>query len=249
MRLHKLFIVTAVAFLLSACQSLFGPNFSKPLEAEHIKWEHRPAGCTSSDCPFVNIDTLRFNDERLNAAIVRALLEKTRTEPDAPLPASLEAYEHYFLNRAQPGWSSYLQASIREQHDGLTIIELSSYLDTGGAHGMPGRGMLNYDRQQQKVLTLQDMLLPGQEGAFWKVAQTAHEAWLVANDLQNNTEFRKNWPFERTTNIALDFGSMTLKYDVSSLGPYAMGHPIIKIPYPRLNGILHPEYFPGRRSH
>jgi hypothetical protein len=29
----------------------------------------------------------------------------------------------------------YLQAKVREQHDDLVIIELSSYLDTGGAHG------------------------------------------------------------------------------------------------------------------
>ncbi|WP_164248054.1 DUF4163 domain-containing protein, partial [Stenotrophomonas maltophilia] len=75
-----------------------------------------------------------------------------------------------FLDSAEPGWSSYLQAKVREQHDGLVIIELSSYLFTGGAHGMPGRGFINYDRRQHKVLSLQDMLVPGQEEAFWKQA-------------------------------------------------------------------------------
>jgi len=37
-----------------------------------------------------------------------------------------------------------------------------------------------------------------------------------------------------------------LKYDVSTIAPYALGHVELKIPYPRLNGILKPELFPGR---
>lgn len=31
---------------------------------------------------------------------------------------------------------------------------------------MPGRGFINYSRKLDKVLTLQDMLVPGQEETF-----------------------------------------------------------------------------------
>ena len=115
----------------------------------------------------------------------------TRENNETPLPASLAAYERQFLDSAEPGWSSYLQAKVREQHDGLVIIELSSYLFTGGAHGMPGRGFINYDRRQHKVLSLQDMLVPGQEEAFWKQAELAHKAWLLANKLDRDADFQK----------------------------------------------------------
>ncbi|MNH42595.1 hypothetical protein D3C79_1043250 [compost metagenome] len=55
----------------------------------------------------------------------------------------MQAYEQQYLATADKRNSSYLQAKVREQHDGLVIIELSSYLDSGGAHGMPGRGFIN----------------------------------------------------------------------------------------------------------
>ncbi|MFK4131535.1 MULTISPECIES: RsiV family protein [Pseudomonas] len=248
MRLSKLLVIASAAVLLSACQSFFKPDLNEPLKPKRVAWEHRPAGCANADCPFVNVDTLKFDDEHLNAIIEQALLEETRPEPGAPVAQSLDAYEQDFLRNAQPRWSSYLQANIREQHDGLVIVELSSYLDTGGAHGQPGRSIINYDRQQKKVLTLQDILVPGQEQAFWDVAKTAHQAWLIANGLKDDGAFEKEWPFVKTSNIALDFGAVTLKYDVTSIAPYSMGHPLIKIPYPKLNGIVRPEYFPGRRA-
>jgi hypothetical protein len=55
-----------------------------------------------------------------------------------------------------------------------------------------------------------------------------------------------NWPFVKTPNVALTYGGVILKYDVTTLAPYALGHVELKIPYPRLNGILKPELFPGR---
>ncbi len=182
MRLLKFAALGSLVVLLSACQSLFKPGLDDPLPTERLASEHLKPGCQGEQCPLVNIDTLKFPDEpQLDPIVERALLEMTRENNETPLPASLAAYERQFLDSAEPGWSSYLQAKVREQHDGLVIIELSSYLFTGGAHGMPGRGFINYDRRQHKVLSLQDMLVPGQEEAFWKQAELAHKAWLLAN--------------------------------------------------------------------
>nr|BFE91943.1 hypothetical protein GCM10020185_24790 [Pseudomonas brassicacearum subsp. brassicacearum] len=128
----------------------------------------------------------------------------TRTTPDAPVAPTLAAYREQFLRNATPRNSSYLQAKVREQHDGLVIIELSSYLDTGGAHGTPGRGFINYSRQQHKVLTLSDMLLPGQEEAFWKAAQVAHNSWLISTKLDQEPEFLKQWSFQKNPTRGAD---------------------------------------------
>lgn len=247
MTLVKLTSVAVLALALGACQSLFQPNMRTPLEVKRDRWEHIKPGCSNADCPLVNIDTIHFPaNPRLDGIVEKRLLQLTQDNERSALPSSLKAYEEQFMASAQSRNSSYLQAKVREQHDGLVIIELSSYLDTGGAHGMPGRGFINYSRQQDKVLSLQDMLVPGQEATFWKTAEEAHKGWLISTGMDKDAEFVKTWPFRQTPHIALTYGAVVLKYEVYAIAPYSMGHIELKIPYPRLNGVIRPELFPGR---
>ena len=248
MNFLKTLAAAGLLLALGGCQSLFGPGLGDPLSARHTAFEHLQPGCQGEQCPLFNLDTLSFDAEpALNAAIETQLLDLTRNTPDDPRPASLAGYERDFLASAKPGWSSYLQAKIREQHDGLVIVELSSYVFTGGEYGQPGRTFINYDRRLHKVLTLQDVLLPGQEEAFWQNARLAHQAWVVQNKLvEQDANFLRDWPFQKTPHFALTFGALTLKYDIDSIAPHSVGHPELKIPYPRLNGIVKPYYFPGR---
>jgi hypothetical protein len=243
----KIISLACVALILGACQSLFQPNLRSPLTVQRDASELIKPGCTSADCPLVNIDTVHFPDEpKLDAIVQRTLLQLTRTDSDGPVPPTLKAYQEQYLSQAQARNSSYLQAKVREQHDGIVVVELSSYLDTGGAHGDPGRAFINYSRPQQKVLTLADMLVPGQESAFWQKAELAHQGWLVSSKMNEDPAFVQSWPFKRTPNIALTYGAVILKYPVTTIAPYAMGHIELKIPYPQLNGIIKPELFPGR---
>src|SRR5690606_20291295 len=150
------------------------------------------------------------------------------------------AYQQAFLRDAEEGWSSYLQAKLREQHGSLLVVELSSYLFTGGAHGIPGRGFINYDREQDHELKLADVLLPGKQGAFWRAAAQAHQRWLLDN--QHDADFSRQWPFQQTGNVALLRDHVLLKYDVYSIAPYSSGHPELIISYDELAGILKPQY-------
>ena len=239
--------MACIALTLGACQSLFQPSYRTPLEATRDASEQSKPGCAASDCPLVNIDTVHFAKEpKLDALIEQRLLEMTRTNAADPLPSSLESYREQFLSTAAPRNSMYLQAKVREQHDGLVIIELSSYLDQGATHGEPGRAFINYSRQQQKALWLTDMLLPGKEDAFWKAAQVAHNSWLISTRLSLEPEFVKTYPFQKTPNVALTYGGVILKYPTSTIAPYALGHVELQIPYSRLEGILKPELVPAR---
>lgn len=243
----KVSALALLALSLGACQSLFQPDYDKPLKTEREAWEHIKPGCTSADCPLVNLDTVHFPEEpTLDTLVQQRLLALTQDNPDLPATLTLQAYQEQFLGRAQMGNSTYLQAKVREQHDGLVIVELSSYLDTGGAHGMPGRGFITWSRAQHKALSLADMVVPGQQATFWLAAQEAHRGWLIASKLDQDAEFVKNWPFQRTDNIALASDAVVLKYNVYSIAPYAMGHIELKIPYARLNGVIRPELRPRR---
>ena len=247
MSLLRITLLACLALVLGACQSLFTPSMRTPLKVERDASELIKPGCTTADCPLVNVDTVHFPDEpKLDAIVQRTLLQLTRTDSSAPLPASVKDYQEQFLSRAQGRNSSYLQAKVREQHDGIVVVELSSYLDNGGAHGDPGRAFINYSRQQQKVLTLADMVVLGKESEFWQKAELAHVAWLASTGMNKDTAFMQTWPFKRTPNIALTYGAVILKYPVDTIAPYSMGHIELKIPYPQLNGVIKPELFPGR---
>lgn len=245
MSLLKIASVACIAMTLGACQSLFQPSYKTPVEATRDATEQSKPGCASADCPLVNIDTVHFAKEpKLDALIEQRLLEMTQSDP---LPTSLETYREQFLKTAAPRNSMYLQAKVREQHDGLVIIELSSYLDQGATHGEPGRAFINYSRQRQKALTLTDMLLPGKEDAFWKAAQVAHNSWLISTRLSLEPEYVKTYPFQKTPNVALTYGGVILKYPTNTIAPYALGHVELQIPYSRLDGIIQPELVPARR--
>ena len=243
----KLSVMALLALTLGACQSLFAPNYRAPLEVKREAWEHVKPGCSQSDCPLVNIDTVHFPaSPKLDALVQQRLLTLTEDSERGNPPSSLQAYEQAYLAKAKARNSSYLQAKVREQHDGLVIVELSSYLDSGGAHGLPGRAFINYSRKLDRELTLQDMLLPGQEDTFWKTVAESHKAWMLSTEGANDPEFVKTWPFKRSPHVALTYGAMIVKYEAYAIAPYAMGNVELKIPYPRLNGVIKPELFPGR---
>ncbi|MFL1548172.1 RsiV family protein [Pseudomonas sp. D47] len=247
MSLLKIASMACIALTLGACQSLFQPSYLKPLDTQQDASEQIKPGCGSPDCPLVNIDTVHFPSEpQLDSLVEQRLLQMTRTTPGASVPPTLNAYRDTFLRESADRHSMYLQAKVREQHDGLVIIEVSSYLDTGVAQGQPGRGFINYSRVLHKALSLNDMLLPGQEQAFWNAAKVAHNSWLINSQMDRDPAFVKNWPFQKTPNIALTSSGVVLKYNVSTIAPYALGLIEMTIPYARLTGVLKPELAPAR---
>lgn len=237
----KPFISQGAIALTLLCTALVGCQHLRseaPLDVRRDLAEARAESCHGAeDCPLVNIDTLVFADEpELNRLIDQRLRGLAFRQPDAAPPATLEAYRDTFLREAKPGWSSYLQAKLRERNGTRAVIELSSYHYTGGAHGMPGRGFINYDLEQDRELKLADVLLPGKEGAFWRTARQAHQRWLVANG--HDSEFARQWPFRQTPNIALLEDGVLLKYDVLTIAPYSSGHPEVWVGYGELEGVV-----------
>lgn len=241
---HRLFFclsLSLLGLLLSGCQtSRITPRAGK--DYQHIAWEHRQPGCQGEQCPLVNIDTLRFLQEpELNQAIAQQLLQLAG-RAEGNIQASLPDYESHFLRNAQPGWQSYLQAKVREQDARLILVELSSYIFTGGAHGAPGRSFINYDPVSKRTLGLEDALNPGMQGAFWEKARQARQSWLSQEKLAKDQRFQHDWPFKPTANVGLGEQAVYLKYDVETIAPYDMGHIELSIPYSDLKGILKPQY-------
>lgn len=238
--------LTALGLLLvlSACQSLSSSN-TPPIAFRHDLSEIRAKGCQGEECPLVNIDTVFFPDEPvLNRLIDAHLRAMTLYQPQDSVPASLLAYQQEFLSHAEAGWGTWLQAKIRDWHGPVLVIELSSYLFQGGAHGIPGRAFINYQLEEHRALSLQDLVKPGKEGAFWRLVEAGHREWARKNHTEPLAEFLEHWPFRATPNIALLRNQVLLKYDVGEIAPYSSGHPEITLSYEQLKGVLRDRYLP-----
>ncbi|MFC3607709.1 DUF3298 domain-containing protein [Stutzerimonas tarimensis] len=232
--------LVALALSLAACQR--PPADQPPVAFERSISETRSEGCDGEHCPLVNIDVLRFPGEPELERLIDRRLRQLARHGDEPIPPSLEAHRQAFLASARDDWSSWLQAAIRDWHGQVLVIELSSYRDLGDTTGHPGRGFINYDRAAKRELRLQDALLPGREGAFWRLAEQAHRDWVRQQHPERIVEFRAAWPFRPTPHIALLRDRVLLKYDVRQIAPYDNGHPEISVPHSRLTDILRPEF-------
>src|SRR5476651_885562 len=117
MSLFKIASVAAIALTLGACQSLFQPNYRTPLDTTRDASEILKPGCSTPECPLVNIDTVHFPAEpQLDSIVEKRLLQFTQATPGAPVAPTLAAYREQFLRTTEPHTSSYLQAKVREQH-------------------------------------------------------------------------------------------------------------------------------------
>ncbi|MEI2418290.1 RsiV family protein [Orrella sp. JC864] len=219
------------------------------LQTERVRYTRSQPGCSGQDCPTIDVDALRFpNDPKLTALVDEALAAMTGLDVNVRHPyRTLEEFEQYYWRTAQPRDSTTLRASLVRQTPALAVIELLSGVYTGGAHGIPATQFLNWDRQAQRVLSLDDVLEPGRKADYVKALERAHAAWLQTNEdaRQDRAAYDKMWPFVPSENYALAQDGLVVKYDVYVIAPYSHGQPALTIPYEQLRGILRPAYLPG----
>lgn len=110
---------------------------------------------------------------------------------------------------------------------------------------MFGCGFINYDCRQYKVLSLQDMLVFGQEEVFWKQVELVYKVWLLVNKFDQDVDFQKIWLFQCILYVVLIFGVVMLKYDVYFIVLYFYVYFELKILYLCLNGIVKLNLFFG----
>lgn len=250
--------------LLAGCASSPPANISLPsgvpeparaeqqvsgLNVERIEWKGTKPGC-QGECPTIQIDSVAFPEiPKLTPLVDHVLAYMTGLEPDRPRPyQTLAEYTQYFWQTAQPRDVTIFKAEVKDVSDKIIAIELHTgqYL-TGAAHGIPATQYLNWQRDRERVLALDEALLPGQHPAFVEALRRAHQAWLAQNpDAQQDPQaYNRMWPFQESDNFALTRDGVVVKYDAYSIAPYSHGQPELRIPYGELNGILRPEFMGG----
>ncbi len=208
--------------------------------------------CDGEHCPRVQVNWLNYEEQPvLNKAIENRLASMlVRLQGHATHDGSIEGLADAFLADAsdmamspEQGWE--LNATVKQQRNanGLLTLSMESYEYTGGAHGQPNVGYYHWDLKQQQWLALEDLLVPGQQAAFWSLAEQAHTQWLDSQALDET--FRESWPFEKTDDAFFNDQGMVLQYNVYHIAPYAMGQPTLVLPYDKLEGIVRETYLPA----
>ena len=218
------------------------------LNVEKLQWQGAKPGC-QGQCPRIEIDSVAFPDiPKLTELVDHVLAYMTGVDPNRPRPyRTISEYTQYFWQTAQSRDTTIFKASVKAVVGNIVAVELHTgqYL-TGAAHGIPATQYLNWQRDQSRVLALDEALQPGARPAFVEALRRAHAAWLATNpDAQRDPQaYGRMWPFQESNNFALTPEGVVVKYDAYSIAPYSHGEPELLIPYAELRGILRPEFMP-----
>jgi hypothetical protein len=204
--------------------------------------------CSSADCPSIKVKRLSFiGRDRFNNFLDQIMA--SMAEVDASNNAAfrnLGEFAAYFWKISKPGYQVVLEASVKRGDEDLVVVQLDSYIFTGGAHGVSTTQYINWLPQTDKILSLESMLLPKKMAAFEQALKKQHAIWLKTNPqaLENPAAYNKLWPFVPSDNAALLPEGLAITYDPYTIAPYSFGRPTILIPYSELVVVLRPELLP-----
>lgn len=258
-RSHSKFSTVFATMLLALSAGLAGcdqeqPEQESPLQSAQEVLELRAPNCGQPDsCTSVEIRREVFaNQPALNAAVKKALLVQLRDNDESSGSDGVDDFEQLareFIREAEKvseisvaKWQLRGEAEMLDSSGNLLTVKISSYVYSGGAHGMPANQWLNWDLAENKKIVLADVIEPGKEQAFWDLAVKAHQDWLDTQGV--NEDFKSNWPFQRSENFRISEKGLILLYGVYTLAPYAMGEVELTLPREKLGGIIREAYLP-----
>ena len=205
-------------------------------------------GCTGKQCPTIKLERLIFTEhERFSAFVEQSLLSMAQIESNqAKNFENLKQLSDYFWATARPRDEILLRATLKRATPTIIVVQLDSYIYSGGAHGNSTTQYLNWLPQSDIVVNLQTMIPSDNMPAFEAALKRQHARWLQTNDLAkaDPNAYNKMWPFHLSENAALLEEGIAITYDPYEIGPYALGMPTLIVPYSELQGILRPELIP-----
>ncbi len=210
--------------------------------------------CEGKDCNEVDIQRLETNKPWINQVLDKEILTLSNLQfsEEVPKPTTIQANIDRFLAsakqdtiaRGQPVvYSLQVDPDFLGQRGDIASFKIITAYYTGGAHGGASDNYYNFDLKQQKLLKLNDIVLPDQQKALHDLVYGQFIAWVKKNDAKVDlAEYEKLWPFQLNNNFSFTDNGLLFSYGQYEIGPYVVGMPEFIVPYQQLNGILKPQY-------
>ena len=132
-------------------------------------------------------------------------------------------------------WELAIETEITYQSNEVITIALSSYSDTGGAHGNDTIQLLNFNPNTGTLYSHSDIIDDLSE--FKELAKSYFIKNLESDNL-DISEFFFGEPFKLPENIGFSDGGLIMLYNVYEIASYSQGYTEFVIPYNDLDPFL-----------
>jgi len=236
-----------LAGLLSVAQAA-PTGEDDPISFKSVSRSTHVERCDRGRCAQIDWQTLRFQEQpALNRVIDRALWALLESDgPLAPSGSDLSDLNDYFQAQAKPGEQIVMQTDLLRQTTQWIVLSVSKYQFEGGAHGISSARFINWRVNDNRVVTLEDALLPEAQAAYVAALKQAHQQWVAEQKrkgvIENVSEFIEQWPFETSDNVAFMAEGLRVDYSRYAIAPGSFGEPTLTVPYSALGGIIDPAW-------
>lgn len=128
-------------------------------------------------------------------------------------------------------WEAQIDGEILFQSSEIISIAITSYVNTGGAHGNTNISFINFDATTGKRITNEKLIK--NEVAFKDAAKPYFKAALKSKDILFEAE-----NFILPTNIAYNNAGVILLYNTYEIEPYSTGIIDFTIPFEKVSSFL-----------
>jgi hypothetical protein len=231
---RKHYIIAYVFFIFTNCKDDIKTSFSE-------------INVTTPKNTIVEVSIPNAHGNIEIASNINSVIQKTVItalhigEPDNITSKSIEesitafndeynAFKTDFSETEQP-WEAQIDADIMYQSSEIISIAITSYVNTGGAHGLLNIAILNFDTETGNLIE-HSALFSNTEG-FKAVAQKHFKAATKDKDL-----FLEHDGFELPANMGYSDGGIVLLYNTYEIAPYSTGIIQFTIPFEEVNPYL-----------
>jgi hypothetical protein len=155
---------------------------------------------------------------------------KTIEEGITTFNQEYEAFKADFPESSQI-WEAQIDGEVLFQSPEITTISLTSYINTGGAHGILNISFLNFNSRTGKRISNKN-LFSDIEG-FRTLAKTYFKKAIKEDDVIFNQD-----KFELPTNIGYSEDGLVLLYNTYEIAPYSTGIIEFAIPFKNIASYL-----------
>lgn len=219
----------------------------------HQIQQQSDADCKQKLCKKVDLQWLSFEGmPKLNKMIQQqlALMLSPRNQSDSTASSLADVADQFMAPTKNSEdlvirhWELSGKVKLLAHQGRIATFAFSSYRYMGGAHGLPAKSWLNWDLQQAKPVSLDDVLVSGKKAAFAQLATQAYNDW-VAKTISEPANYNKFWQYAPSPNYRLTDKGLELLYQPYAIAPYAMGMPVLVIPVASIKPLVKPVYQPA----